>query len=732
MARGAGAATAGSGWGRPPVPGGPGDGFGVRCGRRQRGRGGLRLRGLDGRGGSGLLDVQRGRPVPDLLDEFRQDGPRTHLLEGEVLLLSHEVAHGVDPLHAAPYLAGEGIGNAVRFVRIAAGVRIGDDRNARRFQFELREECREFLGGRSHEFRVERAAYPKPGVEGAVGFEEGPRHIDFVARPGEHELFRGVVIRDGESGEFRAAQGLLDLRLVAADDGGHAAALGPCGQLGPVPDEPQPGLEVEDAGGEQRDVLAEAVPDDVRRRLGVLLEALEVGQHPDRVERGLGELRQAELLVGVLDAQPLDGVAEHRVGRGGVVGELLEEPLAHALDLRALPGEAVDLHALAFRLGAPRPACGDLLTHGGQQRRVPAEGAEQGQGDRRRAGCEIVADEVVQRAGGAQVQVAVGALVLQAGDRALELDGFAGDPPEVRRAQFRQRPAGGAGDQRERRPADAHVLHGGRAGGVGGVHQPGVEALFDRHPLVRDAVGAQPGLGAEQGRFCAGDDEVLVVVAGGQVGVVAQLGQGVVEGERAQDGEHPAARAVVQGAGLADEHPQAVLLGQRPGEHAGDELAQARAEQQVRLDALGHQHLGQGEFDHDDGRVGDGRVQERLGLGAVVVVEGVEHRGAQFVADHLVHPPHGRGEDRLALVEVAAHLVVLRALSGKHEDGADPVGHGETSWVSGCGPVAPAGGAGRSATVRRKRHQWRAPTTGTTTSPVLQVRPRPPPARIAR
>ncbi|CAM5226302.1 hypothetical protein SVIOM74S_07297 [Streptomyces violarus] len=49
----------------------------------------------------------------------------------------------------------------------------------------------------------------------------------------------------------------------------------------------QPGLEVEDAGGEQGGVLAEAVADQVVGRLGVLGEPVEVGHDTDDVERRL-------------------------------------------------------------------------------------------------------------------------------------------------------------------------------------------------------------------------------------------------------------------------------------------------------------------------------------------------------------------------------------------------------------------------------------------------------------
>ena len=209
------------------------------------------------------------------------------------------------------------------------------------------------LGGLGHERGVGRDADRQH--DGALGAEllaiSAPASIaarspDTTTWPGELRLATTKVPWAERRGDE-----LGQPRVVEADEGGHravAALARRLHQAAALADEADAVLEREDAGGDERGVLAHRVAGGEGRLRGreagcgpALAQRLEDGDRRGE-ERGLGVLGQVQLLGRAVPGERADRLAEGGVGRGEHGrggGRGRGEIPAHAHGLRALAGE---------------------------------------------------------------------------------------------------------------------------------------------------------------------------------------------------------------------------------------------------------------------------------------------------------------------------------------------------------------------------------------------------------
>ena len=364
------------------------------------------------------------------------------------------------------------------------------------------------------------------------------------------------------------------------------------------------------------------------------------------------------------------GVGCRTSRRHGKVGGLDPEPAA----LVRIPGH--DDPAVAARA---------VLLPGGDRYPVGPELGERGlQGGTRLA------------AGGRQ-EAAAGQLVATAGPQQREQGAARPDPQDVRGPAVEQLfRRGGEPDRLDEllRPEPGRAGVAGRQQGPGrrgedrDLGRPQGQVAQDRLPFLR---GRGHGGGVERVRrrefpavqaLCRQPlrdlAQVVLVAAEHHLAGAVDRGDDDPPGELVldlldggADGEHPAAGRAADRLRPVGDRPQAVLETEDTGDGTGDELAQAVPDQHVRLDAPVHQAVRQGGLQHVHQRL------RHVGLGQLRIGLGRQPQRAQIAVEQ--RPQHLEGgvaagpEQRLVLVQVPQHPVLLRPLAGEREH--DLAGH---------------------------------------------------------
>ena len=137
----------------------------------------------------------------------------------------------------------------------------------------------------------------------------------------------------------------------------------------------------------------------------------------------------------------------------------------------------------------------------------------------------------------------------------------------------------------------------------------------------------------------------------------------------AQQGQHGAGPGVVlERARLAGDGGERLFRRDAAGHRRGGEVAHADAQHAVRHDAVVDEGLRQRVFDHVDGRMGDQDLVEPVMLLARAVVDLGDDIRAADVARHAAQRREVMVEPRLALKQLASHLIIMAALACEHED----------------------------------------------------------------
>ena len=307
---------------------------------------------------------------------------------------------------------------ASRFGSASTLATIGTRGRVRRQRAQL---GRQAVLGRLHQRAVERRAHRQrhdaPGAE-----RLGPlaRARDRVARAGNHHLPGAVQVRrahDLALGGLGAR--LRDLFGVEAEDRRHRAVADRHRLLhvaAAAPHDPQRVGEREGAGRDVGRVLAEAVAGDERGREPARREQA-VGGDADRQDRRLRVLGQRQLVLGAVEEEAAQRLAERRVGlveRLAADRKRVGQRLAHADLLRSLSGKdegdhGWDTAAAAMsrstrsmkRSAAKRYAIATALRTALRARSAVADDGDAGDAEQRRAAVFGVVDaaaEMPQRA----------------------------------------------------------------------------------------------------------------------------------------------------------------------------------------------------------------------------------------------------------------------------------------------------------------------------------------------
>ena len=321
-----------------------------------------------------LVGVQRpvGAVLEDLDDEAGERALGTALHEDAGAVGVHALDLG-DPLHRSRHLQGEVLDDLLAGTGprgVVPAVHVGGDPAARLADVELLEHALERLRGGRHDPTVEGVADRQRVHRDAAALEELARGLHRIRLARDHGLCGAVLVgrhhvaghlgehfhdHVGAGGDSRHLAHVIELY------GGHLPATRAHGHEGLA--------EGQDAGGNERAVLAEAVPGHHVGPHAVGAHQAEDG-HIDRERGGLGDRRVAEALELLLFAQrvvapdergqgPAQERRHHLVGfgeGGGHDRELLREIEAHADVLAALPGEEEGELAVARHVFERDPA----------------------------------------------------------------------------------------------------------------------------------------------------------------------------------------------------------------------------------------------------------------------------------------------------------------------------------------------------------------------------------------
>ncbi len=147
---------------------------------------------------------------------------------------------------------------------------------------------------------------------------------DILAQASQHKLWGRVEVSHVDAFEVVFPQDLLHRGFMAIQDRRHGPARGLAHELAPLLHQSHPGGKVKHAGSKQRIVFTQAVPGHVIRFDLVLPELVEIVQGIDHEQGRLCVAGVSELLVGAVEAQLFDRVAENGVCLCGELGECLE------------------------------------------------------------------------------------------------------------------------------------------------------------------------------------------------------------------------------------------------------------------------------------------------------------------------------------------------------------------------------------------------------------------------
>ena len=278
---------------------------------------------------------------------------------------------------------------------------------------------------------------------------------------------------------------------------------------------------------------------------------------------------------------------------------------------------------------------------------------------------QMLPDEAGQRAGRSDIdEVEVPGLRLEhVLQRLTKQDGLAPDLPEMFIGQRLDPRPGPAGNDRYARRSKVKRCAGEGHGRAGGVDRRRVKAVRDGQ---LDGADAQP-LHVAQDNFellaDAGNHEMPVVVDTGQGAALVQYRITVVERRVVQYGQHHARLAVsFNGLRLLDQSSQHRLGRDGPGQRRRHEFAQAAAKQVIGVHPARHQCLRKRELDHEDGRVGMHGAREVATPTPALGIQDAHDGVAEAELRGFVEAIHLLPEHRLAVIQQAAHLEVLRAL----------------------------------------------------------------------
>ena len=275
--------------------------------------------------------------------------------ERHVVRQRHQVMDRVAPQHGAADLPGQIFDDGA----IGIGLRseVGDHRNLRFREFALLEEGLEFLPRRNHQPRVERAAGFQRHVHHPVELEDLLACGDVRDRSGDDDLQRRVVVGDVDVVQAVLLQQRLDLVAGGVDDRRHRALGRLAHQFAAFLDQLQAGFEIETFGRQQGVEFAKAVAGEIIGRLAGVLQPFVVRQRIDHVQRRLRELGLAQLALRIVQAQFLDGIAQHGVGLGGQFRERIEQAAAHPACLRTLSWKHVGFHRILLNVASVCGKC---------------------------------------------------------------------------------------------------------------------------------------------------------------------------------------------------------------------------------------------------------------------------------------------------------------------------------------------------------------------------------------
>ncbi len=196
-----------------------------------------------------------------------------------------------------------------------------------------------------------------------------------------------------------------------------------------------------------------------------------------------------------------------------------------------------------------------------------------------------------------------------------------------------------------------------------------MKAEAHRQTMEDDALARERRFNPHKIGAIAADDEMLRVVDADEIAELAQRVAASINRGRAEHREHEAGLARARHrSGLIDEPRDDLLRRCDLRERGRDEIAEARAEHDVRLRAARLQRSRERVLHREQRRMRDVRVVERLARARVAAIQTRDERRPRLVARHFVEPVDVMTERRLGLVQRAPHSDVLAALPRKHPD----------------------------------------------------------------
>jgi len=162
-----------------------------------------------------------------------------------------------------------------------------------------------------------------------------------------------------------------------------------------------------------------------------------------------------------------------------------------------------------------------------------------------------------------------------------------------------------------------------------------------------------------------GEHEVVFGVDARQRDLPAQVRVVRVGVQRSQRGQHGPLRAMLlHGAGAGDERGQHFFGTGGAGNGRSGKFAQAAAEQRIGPQAPGRQRTRGRYLQHEDGRMGEERADERFGLAGFRAIKLGQDGDAQG-GGHGVEFAHAVAERGVGVIKRPAHLAMLPTLPGK-------------------------------------------------------------------
>ncbi|ONG59112.1 hypothetical protein BKE38_00075 [Pseudoroseomonas deserti] len=194
-----------------------------------------------------------------------------------------------------------------------------------------------------------------------------------------------------------------------------------------------------------------------------------------------------------------------------------------------------------------------------------------------------------------------------------------------------------------------------------------MEAAAHRQRRDDEALGSQRRRQTGQPRLRQGEDAMLRAVDGGELGICrGDGGQRHDARSRRQHRQHRRrGQQRLEAARILDNQGEGVFQGEHAGDGGGDGLAQAVAQQQVGADAAGEEALRQAPDDGQQRRRALDLPVEASAFGHRAAIDDLAQAAALDRAGGLVATRQAGAEDGVLRMELAAHLVVLRALAGE-------------------------------------------------------------------